>query len=90
MTVDVQTLTIAGASRLLRERQLTSEALTRECLDRIEAGRDLNAFITVLEDAALAAAREADRELSGGRSRGALHGIPVSLNGFKDGFANLP
>jgi aspartyl-tRNA(Asn)/glutamyl-tRNA(Gln) amidotransferase subunit A len=79
-----ETLTIADASRAIAAGKLTSEALTRACLDRIAAHRDLNAFITVLEEAAMAEARAADREIAAGRSRGALHGIPVSLKDLID------
>ncbi|OCB41735.1 amidohydrolase [Mycobacterium vulneris] len=39
----------------------------------------LNAFTTIDADAAITAAVEADRELSRGHDRGALHGIPVSV-----------
>jgi aspartyl-tRNA(Asn)/glutamyl-tRNA(Gln) amidotransferase subunit A len=39
----------------------------------------LNAYITVLADQAMAAAREAEREISAGTYRGPLHGIPVSV-----------
>lgn len=84
MTADVRTLTIVEASRLLTRRQLTSEALARACLDQIDARRDLNAFITVFEESAMAAARAADREIASGQSRGALHGIPVSIKDLID------
>ena len=39
----------------------------------------LNAFITVMEESALADARRADRELAKGKRRSAIHGMPVSL-----------
>ena len=39
----------------------------------------LNAFITVMEESALADARRADRELARGKRRSAIHGMPVSL-----------
>lgn len=82
--MDVRAVTIVEASRLLAERRITSEALTRACLERIEADRDLNAFIAIFEDAAIAAARDADREIAAGRSRGPLHGIPISLKDLID------
>ena len=58
--------------------------LTRACLDRIEARRDLNAFITVMRDRALADAAAAAREIATGHYRGGLHGIPVSLKDLID------
>ena len=39
----------------------------------------LNSFITVLPDAAMTAARQAERDIRAGRYRGPLHGIPVGL-----------
>jgi aspartyl-tRNA(Asn)/glutamyl-tRNA(Gln) amidotransferase subunit A len=63
----------------------TSVALTTQCLAAIEAWSDgLGAFITVTADAALASAREADRELAQGQDRGPLHGIPISVKDIID------
>ena len=39
----------------------------------------LNSFITLLQDEAMAAARQAERDIAAGRYRGPLHGIPVGL-----------
>ncbi|MGC8792823.1 MAG: amidase [Bryobacteraceae bacterium] len=78
-------MTIREAARALRSRSVSSEELTRQALDRIGRldGR-LRAFITVLADQALEAARQADQELAQGVDRGPLHGIPVAV---KDVFA---
>ncbi len=71
-------LTIAGASRLIASRKLSPLELTRALLERIQAlNPELNAFITVTERQALAAARAAAR----GTRKGPLAGIPV---GYKD------
>ena len=76
--------TIADAAQQLRDGSLTSDALTRACLARIEALQPrLNAFITITAEPALRAAAERDDELKRGRQRGPLHGIPVV---FKDCF----
>ena len=49
-------------------------------LDRVKRLNPvLNAYSTVMEDEALAAAREAEQEIGRGRYRGPLHGIPVSI-----------
>lgn len=78
-------MTIADAAPRLAKGQLKSEKLTEECLSQIEAlNPKLNAFITVTADAALAAARLADQDIAGGRYRGPLHGIPVSLKDLVD------
>jgi aspartyl-tRNA(Asn)/glutamyl-tRNA(Gln) amidotransferase subunit A len=58
--------------------------LVRGCLARIEAGRDLNAFITIMADSALQEAAAAQQEIAAGRYRGPLHGIPVSLKDLID------
>jgi aspartyl-tRNA(Asn)/glutamyl-tRNA(Gln) amidotransferase subunit A len=75
---------IAAAARKLRAGLLTAEALTRHYLAGINALQPrLNAFITVSDDIAVAAAIERDRELRAGRDRGPLHGIPLV---YKDNF----
>jgi len=80
MTSDLTHLTIAQAADLVRQRQLSPVELTQACLARIEAvDSRLNSFITVTADEALAAAREAESAIAGGRYRGPLHGIPVAL-----------
>ena len=54
--------------------------LAEACLARIDRhNRTINAFITVTRDGALASAREMERELTHGRRRGPLHGIPIAL-----------
>ena len=78
-------LTITQAAPLLRERQLSPVELTRAFLDRIAAvdGR-LNAYVTLLPERALAQARQAEAEISNGRYRGPLHGIPIALKDLYD------
>ena len=64
---------------------ITSEKVTENCLATIaELNPKLNAFITVTADEALARAREADKEIAGGRHLGPLHGIPLSLKDLID------
>jgi aspartyl-tRNA(Asn)/glutamyl-tRNA(Gln) amidotransferase subunit A len=69
---------------LLRSRAVSSVELTEGCLERIDARPELNAFITVMRDRALADARRADEEISGGTYRGPLHGVPVSVKDLVD------
>jgi aspartyl-tRNA(Asn)/glutamyl-tRNA(Gln) amidotransferase subunit A len=83
--MSVESRTLADLGRLLKSRALTAEAATRDCLARItERNRSINAFIAVLEDEALAQAREADREIADGSYRGPLHGVPISLKDIID------
>jgi aspartyl-tRNA(Asn)/glutamyl-tRNA(Gln) amidotransferase subunit A len=78
-------ISIEEFGRRLRARELTSEQVTNDCLQRIEAGNArLNAFIRVMADEALQQAREADKELASGRDRGALHGVPISIKDLFD------
>jgi mandelamide amidase len=74
---DLTELGVADAARLIRDGKVTSTELTRALLARAEANRDLNAFITLDRDGALAAAQTADAELAAGKARGALHGVPL-------------
>lgn len=77
--------TIAEAAADIRGGRATSVSLTERCLSEIERRNgSLNAFITTLAEEARTRARIADRELSGGRDRGPLHGIPVSLKDLFD------
>lgn len=78
-------LTVAAASRAIREGRLSSQALTEQCLSAIAArSSELNAFITVSSEDARSQAQAADRELAAGIDRGPLHGIPISLKDLID------
>ena len=71
-------LTVAELSKVLRTRAVSSVELTRACLERIAQHQQaLNAFITVVQDAALAEAERADARLKAGEA-GALIGIPIA------------
>ena len=78
-------LTIADASDLLRRKQISPVELTNACLERIEQlNPAINAFITVMHDSALAAARAAEADIYAGKWRGPLHGIPIGLKDLID------
>ena len=71
--------TIGEVSDLLRARKLSSVELVGACLERIARdGERLHTFLAVGDEAALEAAREADRALAGGDERPLL-GIPYAL-----------
>ena len=74
---DLTTVGVAEAARLIRTRAITSVELTEAYLARAEARRDLNAYITLDRSGALAAAQRADADLAAGRTKGALHGVPL-------------
>ena len=77
-------LSIRDAATRIRARLVSPVDLARACLDRIEARRELNAFVTVMRDTALAEAQVAEREIAAGRDRGLLHGIPISVKDLVD------
>ena len=65
---------------LLEKKKISPVELTQWYLSRIERlNPQLNAFITVTAEEAIAEARVAERELARGRRRGPLHGIPIAL-----------
>ncbi len=70
-----ETFTIQQLRKKLIDGEVTSVELTRACLERIKATDDrINAFITLCEEQALAAAEEADKRLAAGTAP-ALTGI---------------
>lgn len=80
MSDDVCWLGVVDLARALRRGDVTSQQVTRACLDRIAAlDPSLQAFVTVTGERALAEAAAADAELAVGRSRGPLHGVPYTL-----------
>ncbi len=68
---------LAELARGLRDGRFSSRELTADLLRRIAAHRELNAFITVDEERALAQADSADAALASGRGT-ALTGIPIA------------
>jgi aspartyl-tRNA(Asn)/glutamyl-tRNA(Gln) amidotransferase subunit A len=90
MTAPAELPSLVALGRAIRAGETTSEAATERCLAAIrDRDGSINAFIRVLADTALEAARTADRELRAGRDRGRLHGVPISLKDILD-VAGLP
>ena len=78
--MDLEDFTLAEAARRIEARALSPVELTRACLERIERlDPEINAFVTLTREQALADAAQAEADLSAGRYRGALHGVPVSI-----------
>lgn len=70
---------------LIKNKQISSVELTKFFIDRIrQYGDTLQCVITVTEDIAMQQAQRADEEITAGKYRGPLHGIPY---GLKDLFA---
>jgi len=71
-------MTVAELSAALKKGDFSSEELTREYLQRINTHADaLNCFITISEEQALTAARQADEQRSKGSSAPLL-GVPIA------------
>jgi aspartyl-tRNA(Asn)/glutamyl-tRNA(Gln) amidotransferase subunit A len=78
--MNLDELTIAEAARQVRRGAISPVELTALYLERIDRlNPSLNAYLTVMRDQALAAARTAEREIRRGKYRGPLHGIPFSI-----------
>lgn len=82
---DIAYAPVTALARWIERRQLTSERLTTIYLDRIARfDPQLHCVITLTRDVALAAARQADRDIAAGRYRGPLHGIPFGVKDLLD------
>jgi aspartyl-tRNA(Asn)/glutamyl-tRNA(Gln) amidotransferase subunit A len=78
--MDLPYLGIADLGPRLNRRELSPVELCRALLARCEALEPrLNAFITLAPDRILAEARAVEQELTAGRSRGPLHGVPIAV-----------
>jgi aspartyl-tRNA(Asn)/glutamyl-tRNA(Gln) amidotransferase subunit A len=76
---------LVEAAERIERREISPVELTQACLDRIAAGNDtLRAFITVLGDQAIAAAKHAENDIVKGKYRGPLHGVPISIKDLVD------
>jgi Asp-tRNA(Asn)/Glu-tRNA(Gln) amidotransferase A subunit family amidase len=74
---DVAFWQVIQLAELIRTKQVTSAELTEMYLSRIKRlNPKLLCVVTVTEDLAMRQAREADKEITAGRYRGPLHGIP--------------
>ncbi len=79
---DILYLSVTELAAKLHSRQISPVELTDAYLDRLtRLGPKLNAIATLTPDLAREQARAAEREISRGRIRGPLHGVPY---GAKD------
>lgn len=73
-------LPIQQLAQKLSNREISSEALTRAYLERIQRlNPGLNAFVDVYEEAALVQARGSDQRRAYGYPLGMLDGIPIAI-----------
>jgi aspartyl-tRNA(Asn)/glutamyl-tRNA(Gln) amidotransferase subunit A len=82
---DLTNLTLREAATLIRMKKVSPVELTKACLARIESlNPTLNCFITVTSESALAQARAAEADVTKGKWRGPLHGVPIALKDLFD------
>ena len=78
---DLFRLSASDAAASIREGKLTSEALVRSCLERIDSRESqVKAWVHLDPEFALAQARECDRSAS----RGPIHGVPFAAKDIMD------
>lgn len=87
---DLAFLPLTALSQLVRTRAVSSVELTKLYLERMKKyDPALKCVVTLTEELALKQAESADREITAGRYRGPLHGIPwgakdlISYPGYK-------
>jgi indoleacetamide hydrolase len=78
-TSDLVGLSAINAVARLRKGEVTAERYAAALLERCQQGKALNAFITLLQERVLQAARAADRLRSSGGKLGPLHGLPIPV-----------
>jgi aspartyl-tRNA(Asn)/glutamyl-tRNA(Gln) amidotransferase subunit A len=80
MTTDLHYLSLAETADLIRTRKVSPVELTRALLDRTQSlDPQLNAYIRLTAEEALASARRAEEAIAKGGYRGPLHGVPFAL-----------
>jgi Asp-tRNA(Asn)/Glu-tRNA(Gln) amidotransferase A subunit family amidase len=81
---------VTDLSRMIENRELTSERLTEIYLARLQQyDTKLRCVITLCADHARAQAKQADTEIAAGKYRGPLHGIPWGAKDLLD-TADIP
>ncbi|MGC2697102.1 MAG: amidase [Candidatus Angelobacter sp.] len=76
---DVLYLPVSELTKRIRARRLSPVELTESYLDRSrDLGPKLNAYATLTPELALKQARAAEKEITAGKYRGPLHGIPYA------------
>ena len=77
---DLWQMNATEAARAIRQREVSSEALTQSHLERLESANPaINAVVNTTRELALAQARAADTAVAQGGPLGALHGVPITV-----------
>ncbi|MGH9866616.1 MAG: amidase [Candidatus Polarisedimenticolia bacterium] len=94
---EVAFLPVRQLAPLLKSKQISSVELTRLYLDRLRRfDPTLSCVVTLTQDMALRQAEQADKEISAGKYRGPLHGIPwgakdlLAVAGYPTTWGSVP
>lgn len=84
-TRELTDLGVGELGRLFRERRLSPVEVVAAVFERVRRfdGR-INSFISLCEEAAVADAKRAEKEISSGKWRGPLHGVPFAVKDLID------
>ena len=78
--MDITELTVHELQEKLKNKELTSYDITKAYIDRMnEKEKDVQAFVTTLEDDALEQAKKIDEEIKAGEVEGNFAGIPIGI-----------
>ncbi len=73
-------LSAGDLSRLIESKEVSPVEATEAYLDRIESlDHRFNSYLTVMREQALADARQAEQDITAGRHKGPMHGVPVAV-----------
>ena len=82
---DIHYISIADAGRLIAKKALSPSEYVEALLDRIEKiNPKLDAFLNIAADQARADAKTAETEITAGKYKGPMHGIPYGLKDIID------
>jgi len=76
---DLTTFTLAEARDGLAKKDFSATELAEAYIKAVQAGRDLNAYITETPEVALERARESDDRRAKGSATGAMDGLPIAM-----------
>lgn len=77
---DLWQMDATTAARAIRQREVSSEALTQSHLNRLKSANPaINAVVHTTSELALSQAKAADTALALGGPLGALHGVPITV-----------
>ena len=78
--MNITELTVHELKEKLEKKELTSYEITKAYTDRIaEKEKDVQAFVTTLEEEALEKSKEIDKKIESGEAKSELAGIPIGI-----------